>query len=135
MPIVTWCDEFNINVVEIDMQHRKMLELVNNLHSSVEARIDKNILRNLLVELVEFTRMHFATEEKLMKKYDYPGFEEHREEHRILLQHMDDLATAVSGGKYPAFYSDYDVSTDWALLHISEYDKGLGAFLNSKNVF
>ena len=135
MPMVTWCDEYNVNVREIDMQHQKLLELVNNLHFSVEDRIDKNALKNLLVELVEFTRLHFSTEEQLMKKYDYPKFESHHKEHRILLKHMNDLVAVVSRGKYPTFYSDYDVSTDWALVHISEFDKGLGAFLNSKDVY
>ena len=88
-----------------------------------------------MVELVEFTRMHFSTEEQLMEKYDYPEYEEHLSEHRVLLQHMTDLVAVVSRGKYPTFYSDYDVSTDWALVHISEFDKGLGAFLNSKDVY
>ena len=135
MQIATWCDEYNVNVEEIDIQHQKMFELVKNLHSSVEARRDKNNLRDLLLELVEYTRMHFTTEEQLMEKYDYPEREEHLEEHRILLQHMTDLVAMVSRGKYPTFYSDYDVSTDWALVHISEFDKGLGAFLNSKDVY
>jgi len=135
MPIVTWCDEYNVNVEEIDIQHRKILELVNNLHSSVEACIDKNELKDLLVELVEYTGMHFSTEEQLMEKYDYPEHEEHLSEHRILLQHMTDLVAVVSRGKYPTFFSDYDVSTDWALVHISEFDKSLGAYLNSKNIY
>lgn len=135
MQIATWCDEYNVNVEEIDIQHQKMFELVKNLHSSVEARRDKNNLRDLLVELVEYTRMHFTTEEQLMEKYDYPEREEHLKEHKILLQHMTDLVAMVSRGKYPTFYSDYDVSDDWALVHIREFDKSLGAFLNSKGVY
>lgn len=135
MPIVTWCDDYSVNVEEIDLQHQKMLELVNNLHTSVEACIDKQDLKEKLVGLVEFTRMHFSTEERLMKQYDYPQAAPHHREHRILLQHMDNLVAAVSSGKYPTFYSDYDVSTDWALVHIAECDKSLGAFLNSKGVY
>ena len=135
MQIATWCDEYNVNVREIDIQHQKMFELVKNLHSSVEARRDKNNLRDLLVELMEYTRMHFTTEEQLMEKYDYPEREEHLKEHKILLQHMTDLVAMVSRGKYPTFYSDYDVSDDWALVHIHEFDKSLGAFLNSKGVY
>lgn len=135
MPIVAWCSEFSVNVNEIDTQHRKMLELVNNLHSAVEACLDKKDLQDLLVELVDFTHMHFLTEEQLMKKYDYPQFAMHHKEHRMLLRHMSDLVVAVSNGKHPTFYSDYDVSTDWALVHISEHDKSLGAFLNTKGIY
>ena len=135
MPIVTWSDDYNVNVEEIDSQHQEMLEFVNKLHSLVEAHVEKNVLKDLLVELVECTRIHFSTEEQLMEKYAFPDREEHFNEHRILLQHMIDLVAFVSRGKYPTFYSDYDVSTDWALDHISEYDKSLGAFLNSNNVY
>lgn len=135
MPIVTWREEYGVNVKEIDRQHQKMLELVNNLHTSVEGCIDKEVLKNLLVELVEFTREHFSTEERLMKEYHYPELEKHYRQHRVLLEHMDRLITAVSNGTQPTFFSDYDVSTDWALIHITEYDKSLGAFLNSKQVF
>ena len=68
MPILNWSEEFSINVAEIDAQHKKLLEHVNNLHAAVEAKIDKTDLRQMLVSLVEFTRLHFSTEEKLMKK-------------------------------------------------------------------
>jgi len=135
MPITTWSDEYSVNVREIDVQHQKMLELVNDLHSAVEACIDKNGLKSLLVELLEFTRLHFSTEEQLMEKHDYPELAEHHKEHRMLLQHLSDLVDAVSRGKSPTFCSDYDVSTDWALIHIIEFDNSLGAFLNSKGVY
>ena len=135
MPIVTWRDEYSVNVEKIDLQHQKLIELVNNLHASVEARISKNELEELLIELVKFTRVHFSTEEKYMKDYDFPESEEHFKEHRDLLEHMDNLISMVSNGKSPTFYSDYDISSDWALIHITEYDKSLGKFLNSNNVY
>lgn len=126
MPIVTWSDEYSINVKEIDFQHQKILELVNTLHSSVENTIDKKELHRLLIKLVEFTHKHFTDEEKLMKKYNYPDITQHHKEHRILLKHLDKLVTAVSKGRHPTFRSDYDVSSDWAMLHILEHDKQLG---------
>ncbi len=135
MPIVTWSNEYNINVDEIDNQHQEMLGLVNNLHSSVESRTDKNILKKMLAELVVYTRMHFATEEQLMEQHDYPHHIEHKQEHRLLLQHLEFLLGAVSIGKYPTFFSDYDISTDWMFMHISGSDKKLGEFLNSQNIY
>lgn len=135
MAAFTWSDEHKINVEEIDIQHQRILELVNNLHSSVEACIEKKELERVLIELVEYTHMHFSTEELLMKKNDYPELKKHHKEHQILLQHLDHLVAAVSSGKYPTFYSDYDVSTDWAMVHILECDKHLGAFLNSRNIY
>lgn len=135
MPKVTWSADYSINVAEIDEQHQKILELVNDLHSAVESCIDKEELRVKLSALVEFTDFHFSTEDRLMKKHGYPGFKGHHREHRQLIGHLKELAKAVSKGKRPTFYSDYDVSTDWALTHIRDYDSGLGVFLNSKGVY
>ena len=135
MPIVTWRDEYRVNVAVIDAQHQEMLDRVNKLHASVEARVEKPVLEEMLVELVKFTRSHFLTEEKLMKEHEYPNLPFHYKEHRMLLQHMDYLVKNVSSGKYPTFFSDYDASSDWALDHISNCDKALGAFLNSKGVY
>lgn len=135
MPVVTWREEYKVNVREIDDQHKKMLQLVNHVHAAVEARINKDDLLDLLTALAEFTRVHFSTEERLMKKYDYPDLAKHHKEHKLLLRYLVDLMDAVSSGKKLTFYSDYDVSTDWVLIHISECDKSLGAFLNSKSVY
>ena len=134
MPIVNWSDDYRVNVEQIDAQHRELLELVNGLHAAVESCLGKDELREMLANLAEFTRHHFATEEELMKQYDYPGLVEHHKEHRLLLSHLDELVAAVSSGQRPTFYSDYDVSTDWALLHIDEHDRDLGRFLNEKGV-
>ena len=135
MPIVTWSDSYSVNVEEIDEQHRKLLDLVNGLHAAVESSADKDELTDMLGDLVEFTRMHFSTEEKLMKKHGFPELKKHHKEHKLLLRYLVDLVDGVSGGKKLRFYSDYDVSTDWALIHIIECDKKLGAFLNSKGVY
>lgn len=135
MPIVTWSDAYNVNVGAIDAQHQEMLKLANNLHASAESGEDKDNLQEMLSELVDYTRMHFATEEELMKKHDYPDYPKHHKEHKILLQHMESILGAVSIGKFPNFYANYDVSTDWMFNHISESDKLLGEFLNARNVY
>ncbi len=131
----SWCDEYNINVAQLDVQHKMLLRLVDNIHDAVEARVDKMDLKDLLVELVEFSRMHFSMEEQLMKKYDSPDLEKHQNEHGKLLQHLNELVTVVANGTHPAIYSDYDISADWALIHIAEQDNSLGIFLNSKGVY
>ena len=135
MPILTWSEEYSINVAEVDAQHKKLLEHVSNLHTAVEARIDKEELRLMLEDLVGFTRFHFSTEERLMQEHGLENVEMHHKEHHVLLKHMEDLVDGVSKGNYPTFYSDYDVSNDWFLTHILKFDKKLGEYLNSKGVY
>ena len=135
MPILVWSDEYSVNVAEIDKQHKKLLEHVNKLHASVEAQIDKQDLHELLVELYDYTAFHFASEEKLMDQHGMKNVKKHHKEHKLLLKHLKHICNAVSKGKRPAFYSQYDVSNDWFLAHIMDFDKKMGAFLNSKDVY
>ncbi|MEW8314141.1 MAG: bacteriohemerythrin [Candidatus Thiodiazotropha endolucinida] len=135
MPIVTWSEEFSVNVRIIDDQHQEMLNIVNILHTAVEKCADKETLQKLLVELYEHTKTHFSTEDELMKKHNYPGYEQHLHEHHVLLQHLNNLVEGVTGGKSPTFRSDYDVSSDWVLIHIFKSDKELGTFLNAQDVY
>lgn len=135
MTVIIWKDEHSINVKEIDEQHKKIVELVNSIHLSIKSSADKSELEEKLSHLIDYTRMHFSTEEQLMQQYDYPEFSRHQREHKILLQHLERVLAVVSSGEYPAFCSDYNVSTDWAVIHILESDKLLGAFLNARNVF
>lgn len=135
MPILDWSDEYSINVAEIDAQHKKLLDHVNNLHAGVEKQIDREDLRQLVVDLYEYTAFHFASEEKLMKQYRMEQTKKHHKEHKLLLKHLNHICNAISEGKRPAFYSEYDVSNDWFLAHIMGFDKKMGEFLNSKGVY
>jgi hemerythrin len=135
MPILVWSDDYRVNVAEIDEQHKKLLEHVNKLHAGVEAQIDKKDLLELLVELYDYTAFHFASEEKLMGQHGMKKVKKHHKEHKLLLKHLKHICNAVSDGKRPAFYSKYDVSNDWFLTHIMDFDKKMGVFLNSKGVY
>ncbi len=135
MPVLTWSEDYSINVKVIDEQHKVLLQYVSDLHAAVEAQIDKDDLRKKLSELAKYTRLHFNTEEKLMKEHGFEFKKKHHKEHKMLLRHLEDLVHAVSKGKYPTFYSDYDVSNDWFLGHIMKFDRKLGVFLNSKDVY
>ena len=135
MPILVWTDEYSINVAEIDEQHKKLLDHVNRLHAGVEAQIDKQDLHQLVEDLYEYASFHFASEEKLMEQYGMDHIKKHHEEHRVLLNHLNHICNAISQGKRPAFYSEYDVSNDWFLAHIMGSDKKMGTFLNSKGVY
>ena len=135
MPILVWSDEYSINVAEIDEQHKQLLDHVNNLHAGVEQQIDKEDLRQLVLDLVEFTRFHFSSEEKLMKQHGMENVKKHHKEHKVLLKHLNHIVDAISEGKRPAFYSEYDVSNDWFLAHIMGFDKKMGEFLNGKGVY
>jgi len=138
MAIFEWKEEFSINIVEIDEQHKLMLQHVNVLYEAVlacENGIGKEGVISALKELIEFTKYHFATEEQYMSEHGYPEHELHRQEHIDLVNQLEELLEIVSIGIKPNFCNDADLSNDWVLSHILGADMKLGIFLNQRNIF
>ena len=81
MALFTWKDEYSVKVEKIDQQHKRLVELLNELHSSMLAAKATGILDKILTELVEYAAVHFKTEEDLFKIYDYVNYAAHKEAH------------------------------------------------------
>ncbi len=135
MPRLDWHDVFNINVAKIDEQHRKQLEMAQSVHDALHEGDRPDELLNKLDELLQFTRMHFAYEETLMAEHGYPGTEDHRREHTVLLNRVEKLREALASGRTLMYTTDLDVSDDWVLAHIDDADRQLGRFLNELQIF
>ena len=134
MTLITWNEEANINVKEIDDQHRKLVALVNVLHEVMKSGKGRQVVERALSELIAFTATHFATEEAFMKEHQYPGYAKHKEEHEELLADLANLERRFhDGDTLLPFAIALDLKA-WAMNHISDRDKAMGAFLNNKGI-
>ncbi len=80
MAFVEWSDAVSVYVEEIDEQHKKLFEMINRAH---EVDWDECLEdgQKLLNELIEFTRVHFTTEENYFERCGYPGAKVHIQDH------------------------------------------------------
>lgn len=131
---VRWEDSYSVGIKSIDEEHKNLLRLINNLHSAVRYYTGEEFERKALSELMEYTRVHFAREEELMKKHQFPGYEEHKR------QHDEMAATAqrmVEGYEQDALGAMDEISTflrDWLISHINGTDQEYSEFLNARGV-
>jgi len=136
MAALPWDDNYNVNVKVMDKQHRRLAELVNNLHVALSAGRAREEVNGTMNELVAFTRLHFATEEELMLKYEYPDYLAHLAEHKMVLGQMNKLADSLQGKNSAILFNvEADISDDWIGKHLLERDAPLGRFLNEKGVY
>ncbi|MCB1763066.1 MAG: hemerythrin family protein [Gammaproteobacteria bacterium] len=135
MTLISWNTLNTLNVGEIDAQHHRLIALVNELHQTMTSAQGADKLNRVLLELIEFTKLHFATEEKFMTGYAYPAYEQHKKEHEVLLGDIEQLLQRFRNGDFLIpFAIELDLES-WALRHIETHDKPLGDYLNSKGVF
>ncbi len=67
--IFPWDDNFNTGLATVDEQHRKLVQLLNDLASHVAFRADIPELGLIFDELAAYTVYHFETEEGIWHEY------------------------------------------------------------------
>jgi hemerythrin len=130
---LAWKDDFNLGHEWVDMQHRRLFELVGSLVESCSDGSDTIKLKGTLDFLVNYTVQHFNDEEALQIKFNYPGYERHKRLH-------EDFKTTVGGlvEKFTAGGSSAELSSDvnkiivrWLINHIQREDKKIGEHIRS----
>src|SRR5512143_2138732 len=76
-----WKDSYSIHVAEIDGQHQALFRLAGELHAAMMTGQGKTALARVLDRLIDYTRVHFAHEESLMRQHQFPQLEAHKAEH------------------------------------------------------
>jgi hemerythrin len=126
---VEWDDDtLSVGIEEIDGQHKVLVELVNRMHEAIHKRHGSDVVKGILAELAEYTRIHFAVEESLMRILNYPDYENHKVVHEELLQHVVELQEKVESGKVSIGFELMHFLKTWLTKHIMEEDMNYSGF-------
>jgi len=136
MPVIVWSDEkFSVNIEMIDKQHKKMIDMINELLEAVQAKQENNILAQLLIKLVNYTHYHFSTEERYFKIYNYPDTTVHKAQHDHLREQVAALDERYYSGQKMITGEVMGLLNDWLADHIIGSDRKFGSFLKGKGAF
>ncbi len=119
---VEWSDSLSVGIEEIDEQHKILVNLINRMHQAIHERHGSDVVKDILAELADYTRIHFAVEESLMRILNYPGYDEHKEIHDELLGHVVELIEKVESGKTAIGFELLHFLKTWLTKHIMEED-------------
>ena len=134
MEYLRWTDKLSVNIEEIDSQHQDLITLINDVFMAVEIGKGDDILGEALAELIEFTKIHFATEMRLMKIHDYPDLGSHEKEHDELKNHVLELNHKFNDGQSILSATVENFLKDELLNHFQKTDMKFGSFLNNKGM-
>lgn len=134
MAFLDFSDKLSVNVPTIDDQHKKLIAIINDLHSGMAAGKGKAVMDDILTRLIEYVEIHFSTEEKLMVQYNYPDLKAHQAQHVSLTNQVGRLYVKVKEGKLSVTIETMEFLKGWLNNHILETDKKFGEFLSSKGV-
>jgi len=126
---IEWSDSLSIGVKEIDDQHKGLAAMVNEMSEGIKGGWGKEARDEVLTRLVEYTKVHFATEESLMTISNYPGAHNHKRQHEQLI---DMVGSYIKKYNEDPSASNYDLLfflKRWLVEHIMKDDKALGDHL------
>ena len=131
---LAWKDEYSVGIDSIDQQHKRLVNLINQLHTAVTYSTGEQFEREALDELVDYTKTHFTYEEGLMEQNGYPDFEPHKAQHRKMIQKVDAVLAEYEKDQDTAMNEALDYLSDWLINHINGTDKEYSSFLIAKGV-
>jgi len=123
MPFMTWTESLSVKIPSIDEQHKNLVNLINKLHDAMKAGKAKDVMGEILQELINYTKYHFSTEEKYMQQTQYPATVSHVNEHNQFVKKAVELQNSYNSGKTMLSLEVMNFLNDWVSKHISGTDK------------
>lgn len=121
-PIIAWSDILLVGHDTIDADHRRIFEIAEKLHAGVREAGAGLVVREVLAELADYTRSHFAREEALMKASHYAGLQDHRFEHELISYRLRNLLHQAGSG-HAGLAGELEIFLDrWLARHILTSD-------------
>ena len=122
MSLLKWSNFFSVGVDDIDNQHKKLVQILNDLHYVIANNEGDKAIKELLLKLLEYTKEHFVDEEKFMIEIEFPGFDKHFQKHFKLTEQVEQFCDNVNNGVEINQLELVVFVMDWLKDHIMEED-------------
>lgn len=129
MALFTWSNDYSVGVKALDSQHTNLFNILNDLHEAMKTGQGQSVSGSLLRKLLDYTRSHFAAEEKLMEAAKYPGLAKQRIQHAGFTRKVEEFLTRLEKGERAINVDLLVFLRDWLKDHILREDKAYGPYL------
>jgi len=136
--ILKWDDSLSTGFDEVDLQHKKLILIIQDVYESMQSPPDEYTLRMAkdLKKLTDYTEYHFSEEQAFMLKYGYPGYDKHKAEHDNFINQIQTQVKTLSQSSSDDGFMFYRFLGSWLLAHIARADQEWADFIRkarSKN--
>ncbi len=118
-----WTESLELGIPFIDSDHKVLVNLLNQVENCFRQREELTILGSVLGSLVDYTKHHFAREEKLQALCGYKGLEGHAKTHAALTDEVEGIHSRFNAD--PNRVGAEEVMTflkTWLTKHILGHD-------------
>ncbi|WP_167505906.1 bacteriohemerythrin [Desulfosediminicola flagellatus] len=126
MSPIHWDDSYNVGQPEVDQQHHEWVRIFNKLEQQLltgEPWKNSEIQKQTLKEILDFTNLHFTTEEKLMDIMNYAQKVQHARMHKEFSQKVYDQYRLILAGDIILNSELLKLIESWFMHHTATEDK------------
>ncbi len=128
-----WKDEYLIGIAEIDEQHKTLFLLAEKIKKDIKEDCENDkIISNSLIKIVQYTKQHFSTEERIMEELSYPGLANQKIEHRDLVKELKIILMKLKKGNKYSGIQLYNLVNQWLVNHILTEDIKIRDFVKTQ---
>jgi hemerythrin len=132
--LLNWSHACTVGVLAMDDQHGILMDTLNELRLALVRGSGHAQVSQVMERLLDYTRMHFASEEQLMERCGFPGLSEHRAAHRDLIKKIHSASYHLQHGEGVRLRPLLNGLRDGYLAHIETLDRQYGPWLNAHGV-
>lgn len=134
MAFIDWTDTLATGIESIDDQHKRLLQIVNELHDAMSEGKGRDVIGKVLRELLSYTDYHFANEERAFDAYGYPAAAQHKKQHADLIKRLGEHFEKLQRGELSLTVSALEFLSNWVSGHIMVEDMKYVPFLKDKKL-
>lgn len=134
MTAIAWSNDLSVGIQEIDLQHRRLIELFGELDKAINQGADKEFMAKALKELNAYVREHFTLEERWMSRHGYPGLAEHAARHETFIEKLLHFELDFLRGESGVSGEVLEYLEDWLKEHVSVQDQDYARFFLGKGI-
>ncbi|MBF0455333.1 MAG: bacteriohemerythrin [Magnetococcales bacterium] len=136
-----WSDKYKIGVPEVDDQHKRLFDAINELGTFLENSTDEEDqhikIQNFLIEITNYTEKHFRDEERLMEKTEAPWLAEHKQVHQALLANVVSFREKIvllshKDEQLHIMQQVHKFMGNWLIEHILQEDLSFGVYFKEQ---
>lgn len=129
-----WKEEYTVNISIIDEQHKKFLDIINELKVIINTNSCTSKASKIFFQIAYHIDHYFIKEEIYFKDCKYPNFEQHKIDHNQFIDKIIKFQKDLENNKQNVCLDLYKYLEDWFDEHILKYDKEAVDFLKKSGV-
>ena len=121
--MIEWDEKYCVGISLIDKDHKKYIDTINKLIFIKKNDDNPEGVKEVLRELIDYVLTHFKTEETYMMEFNYPEYQNHKEEHHDFAMKIIEYLDRVINGDYQIACDILEDLKSWLVNHIQVTDQ------------